>query len=69
MMKELKEWRKGRKMTQAELAELFGVTQGMISHYEKGVRDIPAERAREYSEITRIPLHKFRPDIWPRKAV
>ncbi len=39
-MKELKKMRKLQSITQQQLAEMLGITQAMVSHYETG-RCIP----------------------------
>jgi len=38
---ELREWRLKHDLSQAELAELLGVSQKAISHWEVGDRKIP----------------------------
>lgn len=38
---ELKEWRKGRAYTQADLADLLGVTESTVFRWETGRMSIP----------------------------
>jgi transcriptional regulator with XRE-family HTH domain len=38
---ELKQWREGRHLTQAELSELLGVKFNTVSRWEVGTRAIP----------------------------
>ena len=48
----------------SRLARGVGVKpQAVASWIEKG--RIPAERARDVSRETGIPLHELRPDLWP----
>lgn len=68
MTNALREWRKSRGMTQVELAEFLGVSQPVISGYERGKHSIPAESAREFANKTGLPLYKLRPDLWKRKG-
>jgi DNA-binding transcriptional regulator YdaS (Cro superfamily) len=43
------------------LAKLLGISHNAVSQWER----IPWRRARDISRITRIPLYKLRPDVWP----
>jgi DNA-binding transcriptional regulator YdaS (Cro superfamily) len=54
------------------LAPRIGVSQSAISVW----KIIPAERARDIEEVTGIPRHLLRPDLWeppwqsePRRSV
>jgi transcriptional regulator with XRE-family HTH domain len=38
--RKLKDIRKARELTQADLAEIIGVTEGRVSHYETGKRKL-----------------------------
>lgn len=46
-MNNIKAIRRGFGMTQAELAELLGVTPGMAGHYERGLYELPPAHARK----------------------
>jgi transcriptional regulator with XRE-family HTH domain len=59
----LTHWRKANGITQAELAAKMGVQDAAVTKWEKG--KIPAERVLKLSEITRIPPHRLRPDLYP----
>jgi DNA-binding transcriptional regulator YdaS (Cro superfamily) len=45
----------------AALAAKLGVTRQALSQW----RRVPSMRARAVSEITGVPLHELRPDLWP----
>ena len=49
---------------QAALARLLGISSQAISQWDR----CPVERARQVSEITKIPLHELRPDLWDPPA-
>lgn len=44
----------------AALARELGITSQAISQWGR----CPIDRARQISEITKIPLHELRPDVW-----
>jgi DNA-binding transcriptional regulator YdaS (Cro superfamily) len=50
--------------TQQELSLAIGVGQGRISWLVNECVTIPAEMAKAISDVTDVPLHKFRPDLW-----
>lgn len=50
----------------AGLAEKCGVSYQAVRKWEKG--KIPAERAVQVNQLTRVPLYKLRPDLWPRNT-
>jgi transcriptional regulator with XRE-family HTH domain len=39
--KRIREWRLTRKLQQAQVARVAGITQGALSNYENGKRDVP----------------------------
>ena len=55
-------WRSDRKA--AEVAQKLGVTLAMWSRWENGKRSIPANRVNDISELTGIPPHELRPDVF-----
>lgn len=59
----LTHWRKANGLTQAQLAEKLGVQDAAVNKWEK--KRIPAERVLAVSQITRIPPHRLRPDLYP----
>jgi len=66
-MHPLKTWRKNHPsgfMSQARFAALIGVSEAEVSRYEQGLRSMPAERAVLISDLTGIPRHELRPDIF-----
>ena len=50
----------GRAGGASKLARELGITQGAISQWDR----VPVERAKAVSRLTKIPLHRLRPDIW-----
>ena len=58
----LKIWRGDRKA--ASVAQQLGVTLAMWSRWENGRRAIPANRVNDISELTGIPPHELRPDVF-----
>lgn len=52
-------------VTQAQFAQIVGVTQGRVSQWIKGA-PIPAERCRAIEAATsgQVTVHELRPDIF-----
>ena len=50
-------------ITQDQIAELFGITQGAVSKWFSR-RRIPAERVLQVSELTGLSPNELRPDIF-----
>jgi DNA-binding transcriptional regulator YdaS (Cro superfamily) len=48
----------------AKVADGLGITRGAVAMWPR----IPAERVRRVSEITGIPRHELRPDLWDAPA-
>lgn len=46
------------------LSRQIGITRQAISQWDR----IPAEQCRQVSEISGVPLHELRPDIYPEPA-
>lgn len=61
---------KHRRISQAELAELVGVSQGMVSHWLTGRKAITPERAKQIEHATggAVRRHELRPDIFDAPA-
>ncbi|HVT36315.1 MAG TPA: YdaS family helix-turn-helix protein [Nevskiaceae bacterium] len=61
------EYLREKNLTQAQFAELVGVTQSMVAQWVGGIRRISAERAIAIEEKTGRDLRKgqLRPDLWP----
>lgn len=52
----LKELRKARGKTQLQIAQVLGTTYQYYSTYEKGLRDLPLERAKKLAVYYNISL-------------
>ena len=50
--------------SQRDLAAAGGRSEGAVSQWVNGERDIPAELVVRVEEITGIPRHRLRPDLW-----
>jgi DNA-binding transcriptional regulator YdaS (Cro superfamily) len=50
--------------TDAQLAAALGVNAEVVRLWRHGRRRIAAERVIELSNITGIPRHELRPDLW-----
>ncbi|MBB1023341.1 MULTISPECIES: XRE family transcriptional regulator [unclassified Dietzia] len=46
-------------LTQVELAQMLGVSQGFVSQFEKGVRPVPNEVAERAAEVFELPIEFF----------
>lgn len=55
-MNRLKELRKSRKMKQAELADLIGVSSRTISHWEKGEREITSNKLGQLADLFGVSI-------------
>lgn len=58
----LRLWRTANGLTQAQLAAKFGVQDAAVNKWEKG--QVPAERVLEVSDLTGLPPHRIRPDLY-----
>ena len=63
-VKALSEYRKLQHMTQDELAEFLDLDQSTISNLENGRRRLDATKVKKVSELTGIPKHELRPDLY-----
>ncbi|WP_036838343.1 transcriptional regulator [Pleomorphomonas oryzae] len=50
----------------SKIAKHCGVTQGAVSQWL--MTRVPAERVRQVEEVTRVPSHEIRPDLYPPPA-
>ena len=58
-MRSVKEIRKSKGMSQAELGKLVGVKQGAISHYERGTRTPDFLLAKKIAEALNVPISEI----------
>ncbi len=58
----LRKWREANGLTQAQLGKRLGVKDAAITKWEKG--RIPAERVLDVSDLTGLPPHRLRPDLY-----
>ena len=59
----LKKYRELNDITQIELAEMVGVSKGMIGHIETGIRKVPHDGAWKWAKITGLKLEKLIPEV------
>lgn len=66
-MEQLREWRLSRPdvKTLEAAGRLLGVSAVQVFRYESGERAIPPQRVLEVAELTGIPPHILRPDVFP----
>lgn len=55
----LKTLRKGRKLTQDQVAEAFGLSRGAVSNYEIGRRKPSITELQAFAEFYGVPLDYF----------
>jgi sulfate adenylyltransferase subunit 2 len=53
--------------SQREIAVAVSRSEGAVSQWVSGERDIPAELVVKVEEITGIPRYRLRPDLWERQ--
>lgn len=58
----LRLWRIANGLTQAELGEKFNVNDSAINKWER--KRVPAERVLDVSDLTGLPPHRIRPDLY-----
>ena len=51
---------------QREIAEAVGRSEGAVSQWASGDREIPAELVLRVEQFTGIPRHHLRPDLWEK---
>lgn len=66
----IKKYRRTHRLSQKELAELIGVTQGCINHIETGRRTASPKLAVQFENKTNgeIKRASLRPDIFGKAA-
>lgn len=63
-----------QQVTQTDLAEKLGISQGLVSMWSSGTRPVPIERCVEIERATdgQVTRQELRPDdwqnIWPELA-
>lgn len=57
--------RQEKGLSLAELAAALGTSKAELSRWETGKRKVPAHRAVKVAEITGVPVHLLRPDVFP----
>lgn len=65
---QLKNYRKKAKLSQTEFANLIGVTQGQINHWETNHQKVSVNKALIIETATNgeLTAHELRPDLpWP----
>lgn len=55
----LKDFKKTKKLTNKQLAKMFDITEGYISHYFTGRRRFGGKKALEIHEATGVPIEKL----------
>lgn len=55
----LKTLRKGRKLTQDQIADHFGITRGAVSNYEIGRRKPSINELQAFAQFYGVPLDYF----------
>ncbi len=58
MTKDLKYYRREKGFTQANMAELLGITPGHYAHLEKGRRKVKLELAHKISSIMNLTIEE-----------
>jgi DNA-binding transcriptional regulator YdaS (Cro superfamily) len=56
-------------LTDGDLAASLGVSGELVRLWRHGHRAISAKRAITISEVTGIPRHELRPDLWDAPAL
>jgi DNA-binding transcriptional regulator YdaS (Cro superfamily) len=54
---------------QRDVAEAVGRSEGAVSQWVGGERDIPADLVLRVEQITGIPRHRLRPDLWETRML
>jgi len=66
----IKYYRKLRKMTQVQLADALGVTQGAIQKLESGIADLDTKWMRKLSNILHVKPYELLPlDMQPQEDI
>ncbi len=65
-MADLKPLFRAAGVRQRDIAEAVGRSEGAVSQWVNGEREIPADLVAKVSAVTGIPRHRLRPDLWGR---
>lgn len=65
-MNAIKKWRSETGTTQVQLAERLGVAQSVVARWE--AESVGVKRVLLVSDVTGIPPHVLRPDVYPVPA-
>ena len=68
MSNPLRAYREKNGLSQQELADLLGVSRGLVSLIETGDRPITPENAKEWESKISVPREKLCPDVFRRQA-
>lgn len=64
-MEKLRTWRKSlNPPTLKHAGKLLGVSAVQVHRYETGEQDVPPTKVIHYEEVTGIPRHELRPDVF-----
>ena len=58
----IRAWRELHDIAVKDFAEMVGVQDSAVSKWER--KRVSAAKARKVHEVTSIPLHKLRPDLY-----
>ena len=61
----ISDWMQAKGLKDAEAAELFGCERSHFSKVRRGKARPGTDLCLRVNEVTGIPLHKLRPDIYP----
>lgn len=64
----LKAYREARELTQQDVADSLGVSRGLVSMLEIGIKNYTAEMAVLIEKKLGIPRERMRPDLFKRVA-
>ena len=66
----LAEYLKASDMTQQQLADLLGVSDGLVSHWLVGRKQIQAAEVFKIGRMSawQVRPHDLRPDLWPNAS-
>ena len=58
--KNIRRYRKSRGMTQAQLAEAVGLTEGAVRHYESGIRAVKPELLESIADTLGVSVNALK---------
>lgn len=58
-------YRKKNNLTQVQLSQLLGCTQGTVAHIENGRRQMSYDNARDWGELLGVDPRLLRPSPYP----